>query len=187
MDCADIAVVILAAGLGRRFGGDKLMAPLGELPLGVHIGRTLSDMGFGWRFAVCGATSAIAVHYADLGFQIIENVSPEAGQAHSLHLAVAAASATPARALLVTLADMPFVPESHLRAVARAGVLTASNNGTANMPPALFPRESWPDLLATSGDRGGAALLGSAKVIAIEPVHLRDIDVPDDLIRPTGT
>lgn len=181
MASADIAVVILAAGLGTRFGGDKLMAPLGDLPLGAHISHTLSDMGFGWRFAVCGPTSAISVFYADQGFQIIENVSPEAGQAHSLHLAVAAASATPARALLVTLADMPFVPESHLRAVARAGVLAASNNGTANMPPALFPRESWPDLLATSGDRGGAALLGSARVIAIDPAYLRDIDTAADL------
>ncbi len=181
MDCAEIAVITLAAGLGTRFGSDKLMAPLGDYPLGIYIGRTLRDMGFGWRFAVCGPKSPISVHYANLGFHIIENISPEAGQAHSLHLAVAAASATRAQALLVTLADMPFVPESHLREVARAGVLTTSNNGTANMPPALFPRESWPDLLATTGDRGGAALLGSARVIAIAPVWLRDIDTAADL------
>jgi molybdenum cofactor cytidylyltransferase len=83
--------------------------------------------------------------------------------------------------LLVTLADMPFVPESHLRAVARAGVLTASSNGIATMPPALFSRENWPDLLATSGDRGGAALLGSARVVAIDPAYLRDIDTAADL------
>lgn len=180
-DFADIAVAVLAAGRGRRFGSDKLLVDLNGLPLGLHIGRTLAPIGFGWRFAVCAKNTPMATGYAELGFVPIANDDPEKGQAHSLHLAVGAAVATPAKALLVMLADMPFVSAEHLRLVAAAGMLTASSDGSAPMPPAYFPREIWPELLETSGDRGAAALLKSARLITAEPAMLRDIDAPADL------
>jgi molybdenum cofactor cytidylyltransferase len=120
MDFADIAVAVLAAGQGRRFGSDKLLVDLNGLPLGLHIGRTLAPIGFGWLFAVTPKNTRIATHYAELGFAPIANDEPEKGQAHSLHLAVGAALATPAKALLVTLADMPFVSADHIRRVTAA-------------------------------------------------------------------
>lgn len=181
MDFADIAVAVLAAGQGKRFGSDKLLVDLIGLPLGLHIGRMLAPIGFGWRFAVCAKNTLMATGYAELGFVPIANEEPEKGQAHSLHLAVEAALATPAKALLVTLADMPFVSPEHIRLVAAAGMLTASSDGSAPMPPAYFPREIWPELLETSGDRGAAALLKSALLIKAEPAMLRDIDTPADL------
>ncbi len=180
-DFADIAVAVLAAGKGRRFGSDKLLVDLNGVALGLHIGRTLAPVGFGWRFAVCAKNTLMAMGYAELGFAAIVNEVPERGQAHSLHLAVGAALATPARGLLVTLADMPFVSADHIRLVAAAGMLTASSDGNALMPPAYFPREIWPELLETSGDRGAAALLKSALLIKAEPDMLRDIDAPADL------
>jgi molybdenum cofactor cytidylyltransferase len=178
---ADIAIVVLAAGMSTRFGSDKLMVQLEGIPLGLHIGKTISPMGFGWRYVICGADSALSAHYAALGFTIIPNDRAEAGQAHSLHLAVQAVSATPASALMVTLADMPFVPATHIDRVARTGVLACSYNGNAVMPPALFPRDSWPDLLTTSGDRGAAPLLKSALKIETASNVLRDIDTSADL------
>lgn len=181
MAFADIAFVVLAAGVSARFGSDKLMVDLDGIPLGLHIGRTVSPMGFGWRYVVCGNNPALSDRYAALGFTVIANKMAKAGQAHSLHLAVQAALATPARALMVTLADMPFVPAAHIDAVARTGALTGSSNGLAVMPPALFPRDSWPGLLSTSGDRGAAAILQSAGKIEIASSFLRDIDVPADL------
>jgi molybdenum cofactor cytidylyltransferase len=180
-DFADIAVAVLAAGQGRRFGSDKLLFDLNGVALGLHIGQTLASMGFGWRFAVTSENTPIAAHYAALGFAVIANEATENGQAHSLHLAVGAALATPAKALLITLADMPFVSAEHIRRVAATGMLTASSHGSAPMPPAYFPRETWPELLETSGDRGAAALLKSALLIKAEPAMLRDIDTPADL------
>lgn len=181
MDFADIAVAVLAAGQGSRFGSDKLLVDLNGHPLGLHIGQTLAPYGFGWRFAVCAKNTTIAMDYAELGFAVIENDAPERGQAHSLHLAVGAALSTSARGLLVTLADMPFVSADHILRVAATGALTASSDGSAPMPPAFFPREIWPKLLETFGDRGAAALLKSARLIVAEPAMLHDIDTPSDL------
>jgi molybdenum cofactor cytidylyltransferase len=184
MECADIAVAILAAGRATRFGSDKLMVPVDGLPLGAHIAKTVAVMDFGSRFAICAVDAPIAEHYADIGFSILENETPESGQANSLHLAVEAAMATTAKALLVALADMPFVSRSHLAAVARTGNLAASTSGTSPMPPALFPREYWPALLATKGDAGARELLKTAHLVPAPLEQLRDIDVAADLPRP---
>jgi molybdenum cofactor cytidylyltransferase len=182
MDCADIAVAVLAAGQARRFGSDKLMADLDGLPVGFHIAETLAPMGFGWRFAVCSASAALAQHFSDAGFTIIENLAPEMGQSHSLHLAVRAAQATRATALLIVLADMPFVTMRHIEnLVANGEGIAASTSGERSVPPALFPSNVWPMLLTTSGDAGARDLLRGATLIHASASELRDIDVPADL------
>ncbi len=181
--CADIAVAILAAGLGRRFGSDKLMVSLDGFPLGAHIARTVAPMGFGWRFAVCADDAPIAIHFSALDFDIIDNEEPHLGQALSLHLAVAAAQQTTATALMVVLADMPFVSTAHIVRISQCGALAASHNGAASMPPALFPRMCWPDLLKTRGDAGARPLLGAAHMVHATVDELRDIDARADLPR----
>ena len=179
---ADIAVAVLAAGQGRRFGSDKLMADLDGAPMGLHIAQTLKQMPFGWRFALCRKGAALMQHFSGLGFQVVVNDTPETGQAHSLHLAVEAAFTTEAKALLVVLADMPFVTKCHIEKLLAAGDgINASTCGGNAMPPALFPRDVWPELLKTSGDAGARGLLQTASLVAAPLSELRDIDVPADL------
>jgi molybdenum cofactor cytidylyltransferase len=162
------------------------MADLDGIPLGAHIARTLAPMSFGWRFAVCQKGAALAWNFEALNFDIIENAAPETGQAHSLHLAVAAAERTAAKALLVTLADMPFVSQSHLVAIAKSAGLTASSNGRVSMPPALFPRAFWPSLHAAEGDQGARLLLRQARLLLAPSEELRDIDLAGDLPTAQG-
>lgn len=182
MDCADIAVAVLAAGQARRFGSDKLMADLGTRPLGLHVAVMLAEMPFGWRFAICRTSAALKQHFSAAGFVIIENSDPEMGQSHSLHLAVRAAQATRANALLIVLADMPFVTRRHIEnLVSMDEGITASTSGEHPVPPALFSRSVWPMLLTTSGDAGARELLRSAALIHAPASELRDIDVPADL------
>jgi molybdenum cofactor cytidylyltransferase len=181
MAYGNIAAVVLAAGQGKRFGADKLMVDLSGSPLGLHIGQTLRSFGFDWRFCVCSKGAALMQHYLALGFDVIANDAPEMGQAGSLHLAVNAAVATSADALLVTLADMPFVGAPHLNALLTAGDFTASFDGEKAMPPALFPRALWPELLATRGDQGARDLLHHARLVTAPAGQLRDIDTPADL------
>lgn len=180
---ADIAVALLAAGQGVRFGSDKLLADIDGEPLGLKAAKKLMEISCGSHFAVCRSDSVLAEQLADHGFMVVANDQPEQGQAHSLHLAVQAAMTTDAKALLVALADMPFVSTAHLTALVTAydGKITASTDGQSPMPPAIFPRENWPDLLATSGDTGARALLNDARIVVAPKGELRDIDTPADL------
>jgi CTP:molybdopterin cytidylyltransferase MocA len=58
------------------------------------------------------------------------------------------------------------------------------------MPPAIFPRSSWPFLLETKGDAGARQILARARTLAAPAGSLRDIDTQDDLAasksRPLG-
>ena len=179
----NIAVAVLAAGQGKRFGGDKLSAELDGQPIGLHAAKMLASMGFGWQFAICGRT--LSGQFAAIGFASVINEEPEVGQSLSLHLATEAALKTDAEALLICLADMPFVSAGHIGALiaecARANGVIASTDGATAMPPALFPRACWPALRETIGDTGARSLLAQARLVAAPPPSLIDIDTQQDL------
>ena len=187
MRSVNIAAVLLAAGLGTRFGGNKLEAMLGEIMLGLHAARTLAAMQFGHLFAVHDPAHArLATALRDEGFTLIGNDDPDAGLSHSLALAANAVSTTGADAMLVCLADMPFVTRNHLsRLIESDGEIVASAIGDTRMPPALFPRAYWPALATFTGDSGARDLLRNAVSIQGTPEILADIDTRTDLNRPS--
>lgn len=51
----EIAVVLLAAGRGERFGANKLRAELDGRPIAYHAPSRLAALPFGQRIAVVGA------------------------------------------------------------------------------------------------------------------------------------
>jgi molybdenum cofactor cytidylyltransferase len=183
MEAEQVAIVILAAGHARRFGSDKLMADLDGAPMGVRAARVLLGIPAAAHFAVCQPKAAIALHYADLGYTRVENSNADLGLSASLHLAVAAAAKTKAQALLIALADMPFIDAAHIRALIAAcdGAIIASSDGGQSMPPAIFPRANWPLLLEAQGDAGARHILARARNLAAPIGSLRDIDTPYDL------
>jgi molybdenum cofactor cytidylyltransferase len=182
----NITAVLLAAGRGTRFGGNKLEAMLGDAMLGLHAARTLAAMDFGALFAVHDpAHTKLATALRAEGFTLIDNDAPDAGLSHSLALATAAALATDADAMLICLADMPFVTTDHLRTLIGVGGnrVVASATGDARMPPALFPRAFWPTLATLSGDAGARTILRGAITVQAAPDMLADIDTRADLNR----
>ena len=183
MQAKDVAIVLLAAGNARRFGADKLMADFEGAPLGARAAHELAGIAASAHFAVCQPDAVIAAHYQRLGFDIVDNPNPGIGLSGSLHLAVEAALRTDARGLLIGLADMPFVQAAHVEALIAACTdnVVASFDGHQPMPPAIFPRSHWPDLLATVGDAGARDILARAGKLTASADTLRDIDTPDEL------
>lgn len=183
MQAKDVAIVLLAAGNARRFGSDKLMADFEGAPLGARAAHELVSVTAAAYFAVCQPDAIIAAHYSRLGFDIVDNPGADRGLSGSLHLAVEAAMRTDAQALLIALADMPFVQAAHVETLIAACTddVVASFDGNQPMPPAIFPRSHWPDLLATEGDAGARHILTRAEKLAAPAGMLRDIDTPDDL------
>lgn len=181
-DFRGVALVLLAGGQSQRFGGPKLLAPLAGKPLALHTAKMLAALPFASRYAVVGPQ---VPDLSALGFQCVPLQPEGAPQARSLALGVAAAQADGARAVLVALADMPLVPEAHIRALIAQfdGDRIATSADGVTMPPAIFGAQHFAALTALDGDRGGAARLKGAPTVTLDPHLALDVDRPEDLAR----
>lgn len=189
MSLAATAIVLLASGTSTRFGGDKLMASFRDAPLLMAAASALADERVAARIAVVGAaqTSRRAVLF-QAGWTLADNPDPEAGQGLALACGIRAASQTNAESILILLADMPLVPDDHLRHLAKLmdGTLEAvmTDAGGTLMPPAIFARRHFEALSILSGDRGARSVfegLSATGTLPLDAGLARDVDTPADL------
>ncbi len=178
-----LAIALLAAGSARRFGGDKLLTDFGGQPLAHYAASMLSIIPASLHVAIIRPNdvqlgSLLKAH----GFAMRMNGDHALGLSRSIHTAVDAADKAQCDALLIALADMPFVSAAHILAMVAAQgdeqVLTSAA-GDVRSPPAIFPKSHWADLRALTGDRGAATVLATAKPIEIDPNQLADVDTPE--------
>jgi CTP:molybdopterin cytidylyltransferase MocA len=168
-----VAGLLLAAGLGRRFGGAKLAAPLDGRPLVTHVLDTLRGaLGDGvlQRALVVAAPArsssadARAVRRAarERELDVVTNDDPQAGLSRSLQLGLRALESTAADAVIVLLADQPATRPDVLAALVAEWRRTAAAivipryraAGGAPGNPVLLGRATWPLALALRGDTG---------------------------------
>jgi molybdenum cofactor cytidylyltransferase len=184
MASAELTGLLLAAGLGSRFGGGKLSAELDGAPLALHAARELAGQSK-HLVAVCNpANTALNGALAALGYQTVENAKPARGLSSSLALGAAAARGD---GLLVCLADMPLITSAHLAALRQAfdasdrQAIVATSCGETRSPPAIFPRAQWEALKTMTGDKGARELLQTGLAVEAEQAMLIDIDTQADL------
>jgi CTP:molybdopterin cytidylyltransferase MocA len=174
--------VVLAAGGGSRFTGPqhKLLAPLPEGSVGrVAVERAIAA-GLDGTLVVVGATDL------DLpsGAVVLTNPRWREGIATSLQVAVDHAREVGAEAVVVGLADQPFIDPAAWRAVAasRSPIAVATYAGRRGNPVRLAG-QIWPDLPRT-GDEGARALMRARpELVAEVPCagNPADIDTTEDL------
>lgn len=181
-------VVLLAAGLSRRYGAvGKLVADFRGKPLAQHAAETIGALPFSRRIAVCRTgDDDLAEMLSGLGFAVVRNPDTARGMASSLGLGVEAAGEP--QALVVCLADMPLVTAAHLRTLVERvtpGGIVASVAGPTEppTPPAAFSREYLPELLRIEGDKGARHLLQIAERVVAPEGTLADFDTPEDFRR----
>ncbi len=195
-----LEAIVLAAGLGSRFGGGKLTTP--------WRGGVLLDGALAAAFAA-PARSVTLVGGADPGVETAARAfARRSGQGERLLIVNAAdfamglsaslragvASLPPdADGAFVFLGDMPAVPHGVLAPLAEAltrGALAAApifEGRRGN--PVLFSRHIFARLLILEGDEGARHVLsGLGDALALVPTDdpgvLFDIDLPQDLSRP---
>ncbi|MGV3651351.1 MAG: nucleotidyltransferase family protein [Devosia sp.] len=187
----DTALVVLAAGLSRRYGaGNKLLHPFRGKPLVAHVAELGAGLPVKARIAVCPPDAqALEEIFTDLGFAIARNRDPAAGQASSLACGISTAAGTGAKAAIVCLGDMPNVTAGHLGALlgalrnAGGGEISCSVADGVRMPPVAMKARRFGDFAALSGDKGGRELLAEAVPVTVDPMLLTDYDTREQLHR----
>jgi len=178
------AAVLLAAGGGTRFHGDghKLLTVLRGRPVYEHALAAARAAALDELVVVLGAVELDLP--ADV--TVLPNERWAEGQATSVQAAVTHAAAVGHEAVVVGLADQPFVSADAWRAVAAAeGPIVVATYAGRRGNPVRLHRDVWP-LLAIAGDEGARTLMRSRPDLVREvacPGDPADIDTVEDLQR----
>ena len=184
-----VAGLVLAAGAGRRFGGPKALAELDGVRLVDRAVSTLIAGGCASVLVVAGAAPLVVADAA-----VVTNHRWDTGMGSSLQAGLAHLAGGPASGVVVLLVDTPWVGAaavSRLIAAHEAGSVAAqATYGSVPGHPVLLGRSVWDDVTALAvGDQGARGWLRSRRELVAEIAcdgtgHDRDVDRPDDLLRP---
>lgn len=183
------AGVLLAAGAGTRFAGPqhKLLADLDGQSV---ISRALGSLVVASLDAVAVVTGAVdisgPVTEANGAISVIDNDRWESGIASSVRCAASWAAQHGHDAMVVGLADQPFVTSAAWqRVAASAAPIAVGTYGGRRGNPVRLAREVWP-LLPYDGDEGARTLMRRFPEIVVPVVCeglADDIDTVEDLRR----
>ncbi len=174
--------IVLAAGRGSRFTGSshKLRALLDGRAVYLRALDAVRGAGFAHVIVVTGAVDL------DLPDWVSATHNPNwaHGQASSLQCGIAVAGALHAEAVVVGLADQPFITTQAWMAVASSTdpIAVATYEGIRANPVRLH-RSVWSDL-PTEGDSGARSLMAARPELVGEvacPGSPADIDTMEDL------
>lgn len=184
-----VAAVVLAAGSSARMGRNKLLLDLGGQALVRRAVRAGLDAGLDQVIVVLGHDEARVRSELDgLPCALVVNPDHAQGAGTSLRTGIRHAAAE-TDAVLIVLADMPFVTAEMIAALARryretGAPLVASHYGPVQAPPTLYDRSLFGELLTIPDESGGKDVVrrhrGEAQILAWPESALGDIDVPAD-------
>jgi len=179
------AAVLLAAGGGSRFvgGAHKLLVEFRGRPLYRYALDAVIEAALDETIVVTGSAPL------DLpdGLTVVANPRWAEGQARSVRTGLDAAERAGHDAVVIGLADQPFIPSEAWRLVAACDerpVAVATYDGRRANPVRL-QREVWP-LVPSEGDEGARRLVRGRQdlVCAVAcPGNPVDIDTVEDLRR----
>lgn len=190
-----VMALVMAAGLSRRFGGDKRCTRLAEGRSLLQATIALAQASFDETWVVLRNEDAPV----ELGLADTENVirAPvnDIGLGTSLAAAYQTLKASQEEknviAAAVMLADMPWVAPATCRRLAEQAhperILRPRHAGQLGHP-VIFGRAFWPELGQLSGDQGARYVVkrnaSACKIIDVDdPGILLDVDTPADLER----
>ena len=189
-DVARVGCVVMASGLARRFGSNKLLADFMGQPV---LQRTLSALPADILDVVVVTRSPDVLALSErLGVRCVLHECP--CQSDTVREGLKALAGLPG--CLFVPGDQPALGEKSVRAMASDFQLHPGSIvrlGWKGVPasPILWPSEDMPALAALEGDAGGSSLLAkrpelNARVRVVEATNefeIKDVDTPDELAR----
>jgi CTP:molybdopterin cytidylyltransferase MocA len=190
-DLTGVSAIVLAAGVGSRFGGGKLLTRLGGQPIIEAVLDNLRDAPVEEVIVVIGADAKRLREVCErYGVRTVDNEEWERGQSTSV---LAGLRACDGEAAVVLLGDQPLIGagavERLVAAFAGGARVAVATFGGKWRNPVLFSREVWP-LLETelAGDEGARPVLRRHPELVVEvPCEgvgdPMDVDTREDLRR----
>jgi len=186
-----IAGLLLASGASRRFGSNKLVAPLEGRPVVQWSAQALVSAVDETWVVVPARSAEVRAALDELPLHWVENPVAHEGMASSIRAGIAALPAE-VEAVVITLGDQPLIDGDVIRRVVgawrvaperRGAVVTSYADGRGH--PVLFAAALFPALLVLEGDRGARELLASLgdAVAVVDAPSGRpvDVDTPEAL------
>lgn len=183
-----IGAVLLASGLSRRFGSNKLFTAVEGVPLYRRAMTALAGAGFD-RLAVCSPYREVLSAGEALGFLPLYNPDYAEGIAASVRLGVGQMAGLDGA--LFSVCDQPFLTTQSIHKLKNAFLesehaICALSWGGSRGNPVLFPADLFGELAALTGDKGGGVVIRRhpsrlVLVEALSPRELADVDTPADL------
>ncbi|WP_282936288.1 nucleotidyltransferase family protein [Paenibacillus sp. RC67] len=192
----NIVGIYLAAGRSSRMGSDKLRLPLGPMNLGNYALAAALSSNLDYVLVV---SNEAAVEWMDNTFyndpnkrkwSVIRCSEAHLGQAHSLRFGVQTALAMEAAAVMIVLADQPFISKEMINELLirfqtnRNISFVASRYDGLARPPVIFAQRMFPELLRLQNDQGARHLIRTVTSgICIDfasPDLFIDVDTAED-------
>jgi molybdenum cofactor cytidylyltransferase len=184
-----IAGLLLAAGRGRRYGGDKLLAQLGDRPVLAWSAAALAAAVDATWVVVPPGSPGLRGALAALDVTIVEHAGRDAGMGSSIAAGVRQLPSD-VDAVVVALGDQPLVAcevaaalVERWRATGAPVVAPAYLDGRGH--PVLFDRACFQALGALAADEGARSVVAGLQArLQLVPVDARmplDVDTPEAL------
>ena len=189
-----VAALVLAAGSSRRMGGaNKLLQAVGGIAMLRRAANAALASRCTYVLVVTGADAdAVQACLAGLDVRFVHNPEHASGMASSLRRGLAALPADAADAVVVLLADMPWIDGGHVDRLLAAfdprqpKILAPVRDGRRGNP-ILWPREFFAEIMALEGDVGARELLQrhASQVDSVtfdDDAIFADVDTPAALL-----
>ena len=181
-----IGCVLLAAGAGKRFGGEKLLHEIDGEPMIARAMRLYGTIGFSARVCVTRSEAGVIQRDAqEHGFPVAMNPDPERGVGTSVAIATEAILAKEPHldGILYAVADQPYLTKESVEKLLAAFETHPHNIvslafGARRGNPAVFPAAFYPELCALCEDVGGGAVIKRHKerLLLVEAGSARELD-----------
>lgn len=178
-----LGAVLLAAGQSSRFGENKLLYPVEQVPMAQRAMQLLSRLNVWKRVAVTGYRQ-VAEMASRSGISSVFNDHPEEGISRSLQMGLRAIP--DADGWLFLVADQPWLQAESVNGLIRRWQqsprkLAALCSGDQIGNPVIFSSAYASDLLSLAGDQGGKKILRKhledTVLVETEALQLQDMDV----------
>ena len=176
--------MVLAAGEGKRFGGNKLLVRIGGEPVISRVLRALNGLD---RVIIVGAYANELMPYLS-NEVVIYNPHYRDGMSTSIRLGIRFFQDYDS--VLIVLADMPLITQETITRIVSAyhqgcSAVIPTHKGVRGNP-VLIHKSLFQELMGLSGDVGAREILKSrndACTVECGPEVLIDIDTVNDLTK----